>query len=156
MEEKPKKRLGELLMEDGVLTKEALDEALLFQKRQGGLIGKILISCGYITEENLVAALGRQLDIPYLPIQNYSLNPEAASGLEEDFCRKNLVLAFDKDDRYIFLAMADPLNEIIVHDIATRTGLKPKVFISTPTEILSGAELAFRAANRGTEIKKAG
>ena len=155
MIEKPKKRLGELLIEDGVLSKEALDEALTYQKTQGGLIGQILISCGYISEENLVCALGRQLRIPYLTLVHYSVNPETVTLFTEDFCKKNIVLPFDIDEKNIYIVVADPLNEMMTKEVETKSNKKVQIFISAPSEILNALAFAFAGQNAGKEPKKA-
>ena len=156
MREKSKKRIGELLIEDGALSEENLGEALNYQKSNGGLIGQILISQGYITEENLVVALGRQLDIPYLPVNHYSLNTEAVSFFDREFCRKNSLLVFDWDDRHVFVAMADPLNTHSIEEIEEKTGKKAHVFISTSAEILSALSMIPQAGAPLRELKKAG
>lgn len=156
MKEKSKKRLGEILIEDGALTREHLTEALNHQKKNGGLIGQILIALGYITEENLVAALGRQLRIPYLPLPNYSINMDAARRLNMDFCRKNMVIAFDEDDDNIYVAVADPLNDTALEELSRQTKLKSQVFISTPTEIMNMIDIAFNANSKDEHVRKAG
>lgn len=143
MGEKLKKRIGEILIENGDLTKESLDEALLHQKKEGGMIGQILIRLGYITEENLVAALSKQLDFPYLPLQNYSVNLDVVRSMGHDFCKQNMTIAFDQDDKYIFVATADPLNHTAIEHLVKHNRHPAQVFISTPTEITNVLDLAF-------------
>ncbi len=155
MSERPKKLIGELLIEDGVLTRENLQEALEFQKRNGGLIGQILISQGYITEENLISALARQLDIPYLPLQSYAINPESVALVDAEFCRKNVALPFDMDEKRIYLAMADPLNTNAVKHVEDIAHRRIHVFLSTSTEIISAIELV-QTMSKNKEMKKAG
>ena len=66
---KLKKRIGEILIENGTITQEQLQKGLEFQKTiPGKLLGKILIEMGFVTEEDIVVALAAQLNIPYLPI----------------------------------------------------------------------------------------
>jgi len=154
MREKSKKRLGELLIEDGSLQREELNEALDFQKKNGGMIGQILIRLGYITEENLVAALGKQLKIPYIPLVNYSINMDAAQILDKEFCLQRMMMAFDQDEKKIFVAIADPLLDSAIEEIQNRTALRPQIFISTPTEIANMLDLVFAAAKK--KLKKAG
>lgn len=155
MKERSKKRLGELLIERGVLSRENLVEALDYQKKNGGIIGQILIRLGYISEENLAGALGGQLKVPYLPLPHYSINTEAAQRLDEEFCRRNVLMAFDDDDKHIYIVAGDPLNEAAIEDIETKSQLRPQVFISTPTEIFNMLDLAFSAVSK-KEVKKAG
>ena len=143
MRERPKKLLGELLIEDGVLSRENLTEALGHQKTHGGLIGQILIRLGYVSEEDLIAALARQLSIPYITLANYSTNVNTAVRFNEEFCRRNLLVAFDEDDRHIFISMADPLNSPALEEIEKQSQLRSQVFISTPSEILNMLDLVF-------------
>lgn len=155
MAQTTRKRLGEILIEDGLLSQESLSEALCHQKKTGGLIGQILIQLGYVTEEELVGALGKQLRVPYMPLNQYAINAQAVQLLDEAFCRKNIILAFDCDDRHICLAIADPLHDVIVEEIRQMTKLKPQVFISTPTEIRALFDQLFEK-ERDTQHKKAG
>lgn len=154
MTETKKKRLGEILIEDGVLSPESLEEALNHQKKEGGLIGQILIRLGYVTEEELIAAVGKQLRIPYIPLLNYSVNTDMALKLGAEFCRRGLLLPFDQDEKNVFLAMGDPLNDLAIGEVEKKCSLKPQVFISTPTEILNMVELVFNAVKK--DVKKAG
>ena len=154
MEEKPKKRLGEILIEDGLLSPEGLQEALAHQKKEGGLIGQILIQLGHMTEEDLVSALGRQLRMPYLPLNQYAVNIEGARVLDGDYCRRNMLLVFDSDDRRVFLAVSDPLNTQALEEVRAKLNLKPQVFLSTPSEILNMLDLIFSRDTAPQATKK--
>lgn len=152
MEEKPKKRLGEILIEDGLLSKENLEEALAHQKREGGLIGQILIQLGHLTEEDLVSVLARQLRMPYLPLNQYAVNVDGARVVDGEFCKKNMMLVFDSDERRVFVATSDPLNQNALEELRAKLKLKPQVFLSTPTEIMNMLDLVF--ANQGSAQAK--
>jgi type IV pilus assembly protein PilB len=154
MRENQKKRLGEILIEDGILSPENLEEALHHQKKEGGLIGQILIRLGYLSEEDLVAAIGKQLQIPYMPLSNYSINMEAAQSLTLDFCKKNLLLVFDMDEKHVWVALSDPLNEGLMEELEKKYNLKIQIFISTPTEVINMIDLVFINSSH-KEIKKA-
>lgn len=149
MIERPKKRLGEILVEEGVLTRENLEEALAQQKAQGGLIGQVLISLGYVTEEEVIAALSTQLSIPYLPLNNYNINMEAARSFNETFCRENGLVAFDQDEERIFITLSDPLNEQAVDETLSQVKLKPQIFLSTRTEITNMIDVVFSQKSEG-------
>ena len=153
MGESQKKKLGEILVEDGCLSLENLEEALQHQKKEGGLIGQILIRLGYITEESLISAVGKQLHIPYLPLSNYSINMEVAAQLGEEFSRRHLFVVFDQDEKKIYAATADPVNEIALEEIHKKSKLKLQLFISTPSELYSMLDVIFSTAPR--DLKKA-
>ena len=155
MGETQKKKLGEILVEDGCLTPENLEEALQHQKKEGGsMVGQILIRLGYITEESLIAAVGKQLHIPDIPLSNYSINMEAAAQLDADFCRRHLMILFDQDDKKIYISTADPLNDTALEEVAKKFNFKIQLFISTPTEIFNMLDLIFSATTKN--LKKAG
>jgi type IV pilus assembly protein PilB len=143
---KIKRRIGEILIEDGLLSKVQLEEALAYQKEKGGLLGTILIEKNFVTEESLVSALGKQFKIPYLPIKNYSINPDMAEMLSAEFCHENLVVAFDCDHKKVYVAVADPMNEAAIEKIRTLTGRVPQVFLSRISEILNAIFFIYHEA----------
>jgi hypothetical protein len=134
---KGKQRVGEILIEDGLLSPAQLQEALDFQKEKGGLIGQILVDKKYVSEDNLISALGKQYKMPYIPLKNYAINPDMAQMLQADFCHENLLVAFDCDHKRIHVAVADPLNDAAIEKIKTLTGRIPQVFLSKISEILN-------------------
>lgn len=155
MKEKHQKRLGELLIEDGVLTKAHLDEAINCQKKEGGLIGQILIKLGYVSQEALIAALGKQLKMPYLTLANYGVNAQAIQRFPEEFCKRNLFLAFDEDETHLYVAVGDPLQELLFDEIEKKTQKQVQVFLSTPKEILDMLDLMTNPG-RSKALKQAG
>jgi len=131
------KKLGEILIEDGLLKPAQLAEALEHQNLHGGLIGQILIEKRYLDEDNLVSTLGKQFHIPYIPLGHYALNPEMAVFLKPEFCNEHLLVAFDGDAKKIFLAVADPLDSEAIEKVREMTQRVPKVYISRISEILN-------------------
>ncbi len=134
---KKKRRIGEILIEDGLLSQAQLEEALAFQKEKGGLIGKILIEKKFVEEESLIGALGKQFKIPYIPLKNYAINPDMAGMLDPDFCHENMVVAFDCDPKKVYVAVANPLSDATLEKIRTLTGRIPQVFLARIAEILN-------------------
>jgi type IV pilus assembly protein PilB len=132
-----RRRIGEILIEDGLLSKAQLEEALAYQKEKGGLIGKILVEKNFVNEESLIGALGKQFKIPYIPLKNYSINPDMADLLKADFCHENMMVAFDCDHKKVYVAVADPMNDTAIEMIRTLTGRVPQVFLSRISEILN-------------------
>lgn len=137
MDPKLRRRIGEILIEDGLLSKTQLAEALAHQKEKGGLIGKILLEKNFVDEEILIGALGKQFKIPYIPLKNYSINPDMGDLLKADFCHENMLVAFDCDNKKVYVAVADPMNDSAIETIRTLTGRIPQVFLSRISEILN-------------------
>ena len=134
------------MIEDGLLTLAQLEEALAWQKEKGGLIGKILVEKDFVSEDSLIGALGKQSKIPYIPLKNYSINPDMAEMLKADFCHENLVVAFDCDHKKVYVAVADPLNDSAIEKIRTLTGRIPQVFLSRISEILNAIYFIYHEA----------
>jgi type IV pilus assembly protein PilB len=146
MSQKIKRKIGEILIEDGLLSKAQLEEALAHQKEKGGLIGKILIEKKLVDEDSLVGALGKQFKIPYIPLKNYAINPDMAGMLNADFCHENTVVAFDCDHKKVYVAVADPMNDAAIEKIRAMTGRIPQVFLSRISEILNAIFFIYHEA----------
>ncbi len=137
MSPKVRRRIGEILIEDGLLSKTQLEEALAHQKEKGGLIGKILVEKNFVDEETLIGALGKQFKVPYIPLKNYSINPDMADLLNADFCHENMLVAFDCDHKKVYVAVADPMNDAALESVRTQTGRMPQIFLARISEILN-------------------
>lgn len=135
MSQPQRKRLGEILIEQGALDRERLDKALAHQKEKGGLIGQILITLGFVKEEDIVIALATQFNFPYLPIANFEINRKAIESVPAKFARDNLLVPIDRIHNVLTVVMADPANEMVVRELETLTGCRVQAFVSTVTEI---------------------
>ena len=138
MGQKVKRRLGELLVEDGLLTQAQLEEALKHQKENKGLLGQILIEKKFVEEDVLVGVLSKQFKIPFLSLKNYSIDPDMAEVLSADFCHENMLVAFDCDHKRVYVALADPLNDdLVTEKIKAVTRREPQIFLARVSEILN-------------------
>jgi Type II secretion system (T2SS), protein E, N-terminal domain len=137
MEPSEKRKIGEILIEDGLLSKAQLEEALTLQREKGGLLGQILIEKKFMDEESLIGALGKQFKVPFIPLKSYAINPDMGGMLVADFCHKNTLVAFDCDSKRVFVAVADPMNTAALDEIRKMTGRVPHVFLARISEILN-------------------
>ena len=135
-----RKKLGEILIEQKIITQEQLEKALKFQEQEKCLIGEALIKLGYATEEQVAVALSKQLGIPYASIKNNILKPEKGQGLEkiipEKFARDNKVVPLFIDNSILAIAVSDPTDLILIDNIKAMTGMDLQIFISTKPQIL--------------------
>lgn len=132
---KGKKRLGEILIEQGVIDKDALERALEKQKNEGGLLGAVLLKMGLVSEEDIVIALANQFNFPYLPVQNCDINPKIVKLVPEELVRKHLFVPIDKIHNVLTVIMVDPSNEFARKDIEEATGLRVQALVGTVSEI---------------------
>ncbi len=130
-----RRRIGSILIEDGLITQDHLDQALELQKTMAMPIGEVLIQQGFINASQLASALGRQLKIPYIPLAKYSHNPDAAKWVGRNFCEKYLVVPFDGDDKFFYISVANPLDRNPIDTLQSLIKKKIFTFIATPDEI---------------------
>ncbi len=164
------KKLGDILISEGVITQKQFNESLSLQQREGGKIGEVLIKLGYVTEEQIVVALSKQLSIPYISLASGKLKPIPDQGLEEliphNFALKNIVLPLSRSLNSLTVVMFDPLDLILIDNLKKITGCEINPVVSTKTDILQsislfyGKEQIFRDAihaageERGEGIKE--
>lgn len=129
------KTIGQLLLEKGIIKAAQLDEALKIQKEKGGLLGQVLASLGYVTEEQIAQAITIQYGFPYLPLSNYEMDEGAIKLIPENVVRQYCLIPIDKIGNTVTIAMADPLNMQAIEDIELITGSSIQIFVSTATDI---------------------
>ncbi len=123
---KKKKLLGEFLVENGIISREQLEEALRLQQVEGGRLGKILQKLGYLEDERLYRILQEQLGIPYVELRRYPVNPAVTQLISSSLARRYRVLPIGSEGDYILLAMVDPLNVFDIDEISQIIGGKVK------------------------------
>jgi len=143
-EKLPKKRIGEILIEEGAIDTDKLEKALKIQKKEGGLIGGILVRQGWVSEENLVTALSKQLSIPFIRLGNYHVNRNALKLVPRGLAEQYLFFPFEQDDRRISIAMADPMNPEALEAIKKTLRSRFQVFLATVSEISEAITTYYR------------
>ncbi len=145
------KQLGELLIERGVITKEQLEQALQVQKEKGGLIGQILVDLGFAKEEEIAQALTTQFGFPYLPLNNYEIDPEVVKIIPENVASQYCLIPIDKIGNSLTIAMSNPLNIQAIEDIELISGLIVQIFVSTGTDIRNAIKKYYAFPQRTTQ-----
>lgn len=126
-----RKRLGEILVEEGILSEFQVNTALTDQKKWGGKLGEHLIRLGYLTEEDMVNALRNQLKIPSVNLRKVKIPTEVLTAIPEDILKKHGVLPVGIKDingkEFLVIAMSDPsnLNSVDELQFATKYKIMP-------------------------------
>jgi hypothetical protein len=137
-----RKRIGEILLEKGVISRHQLEAALMIQKQSKARLGITLVSQNFITEEALMAALSDALHVPAVTLKNLSVDWSAVHMLRPRFCEVNEVFPFAIEGKgtakkALLVAMADPLNAPAIQEIEFTTGLPVSPRIATVSEVRS-------------------
>ncbi|AIQ61253.1 GspE/PulE family protein [Paenibacillus borealis] len=130
-----KKRLGDLLVENGIISQEQLEEALVEQRKTKRKLGDLLINQGYITEQQLIEVLEFQLGIPHVSLFKYQIDPAITQIIPESMAKRYQVLPFMKEGSKLMVAMADPLDYFAIEDLRMSTGFRIEPAISSRDEL---------------------
>ncbi len=131
-----RRKLGELLIESGLLTIDKLKDALEVQKETGKRLGEALIDMKIISEEEMAFALAMQLKIPFIDLIDYSIKNEVIDCLPEEVCQKFVCVPLSMKNNILDVAMADPLDLNIMKDLQFITGYNIQPAISTRSQII--------------------
>jgi type IV pilus assembly protein PilB len=110
-------RIGDLLVREGLITKEQLEKALAEQKQNGTRVGYNLVKLGFIPETELTKMLARQFRMPAVDLSRFEVDPRIAKLIPADLAIKHLVLPLKRDGRTLTVAMADPTNLGVLEDL---------------------------------------
>ncbi|MGI6227732.1 MAG: GspE/PulE family protein, partial [Peptococcales bacterium] len=132
---KKHKKLGDMLVDSGVITLAQLEEALKKQKGTDKKLGQVLIEQGIVTEGKILETLESQLGISSVNLNNYSLNREIVQSISEELIRRHQIFPYKIEGNNIYLAMVDPLDFMAIDDIVLSTGKNVIPSIATETDI---------------------
>ncbi len=150
-----KKKLGDLLVEVGIITAEQLQEALEEEKIRGGRLGETLMELGYITEDVLLAFLGKQCGVSYVSLSEYGeIDEEVIRSVPESIARHQTLIPIALEGKTLTIAMSDPLNVFAIDDLRLMTGREINVVIASETEIKNAIEKYYGAKGSMEDIVK--
>jgi type IV pilus assembly protein PilB len=129
------RRLGDLLVADGLLTTAQLQKALGEQRGSTEKLGSILIKLGFINEEQLIGFLSRQYGVPSITLAQLEIDPGVLRLVPAPIARKYEVIPVRKMGNSLAVAMADPTNVFALDDIAFMTNLQVLPLVASQTAI---------------------
>ena len=114
-----KVRLGEILLQQGLLTEDQLKSALDDQNRTGRRLGRVFVESGFVTEEQIGEALARQFKIPFVNLKQFNVTPEVLAKLPESQARRFRAMVLQDEGQHYVVGMADP-TDLNAYDELTR------------------------------------
>ena len=122
-------RIGDLLVREGMITREQLDKALQEQRQNGTRVGYNLVKLGFVQELELTKMLAKQYKMPAVDLSRFELDPKIVKLVPTDIAVKNLVLPLKREGRVLTVAMADPTNFAVIEDLKfiTRFDIVPVI-----------------------------
>lgn len=124
-------RLGDLLVSNGLITEQQLQDALNMQKQTGERLGTVLTKYGFIGERQLIEALEMQLGVEFIDLAAHPPDASMANVLPKNIAKKYQVVPVRMDKDTLYLAMADPLNFVALGEVRTATRRRVVPMIAT-------------------------
>jgi hypothetical protein len=130
-----RKRLGEMLVEAGVLTEQGLRAALNEQRRWGGTLGSKLVDMKLVPESELVRVLSMQLSLPTIDLERTDIPPEIIALVPSELAHDHYLIPFAQPMKFLDVAMADPTNLGVLDELRIRTQLNIRPYLAGPRMI---------------------
>lgn len=144
MRELRKIRIGDLLIQNGLISDAQLGQALAQQKQSGKKLGRALVDMGFVTEDGLLELLAKQLGVPFLSLANYDFNSQLTTRLPETYARRFRAIVLGEESGELIVGMADP-TDIFGFDELTRILQQPlQLAVVREGELLEALDMIYR------------
>ena len=138
-----RKRIGECLIQAGLISETDLQIALAEHKRTGDRLGAVLVRMNLATEKQIAKALAHQLGFEYVNLVDNPPDPIAVVMIGKDLSIKRVCIAMSLEKNLLTVAMADPLLFSLVQDLEFQTGYRIKQVVATAAEILEAIQKSY-------------
>ncbi|MET3131385.1 MSHA biogenesis protein MshE [Oxalobacteraceae bacterium GrIS 1.11] len=147
-------RLGEILVQQKLLSEEQLGLALTEQKRTGRKLGRVFVEHGFVTEEQISGALAKQLDIPYINLKFYNITPAIVRLLPETQARRFRALVLEDRPGALLVGMSDPSDLFAYDEIARLVKRNIELAVVNESEVLAAIDRIYRRTEDITELTR--
>jgi len=137
-------RIGDLLVENGLITAEQLQHALSEQRRLGAKLGRTLIDLGMVSENDMLALLSRQLAIPLIDLRSYRFDPALVRMLPETLARRFRSIVLKEEGGAYLVGMADPTDLFAFDELARVLGREVRLALVREDEVLRTFDGVYR------------
>ena len=141
---KKKVRIGDLLVQNNIISETQLGEALEKQKQSGHKLGRTLIDLGYVDENKFLEFLSHQLNIPFVDLKIHNFDVTLIQRLPEVYARRFRAIILSESDKGISVGMADPMDIYAYDQLARILQSNIEVAIVRERDLLSTLDLVYR------------
>jgi type IV pilus assembly protein PilB len=139
------KQLGDILLEEGLVTQQQLFDAHDEHQKVGRALGRVLVDRGVLTESQLVAALAQQIGMPFVDLAEFNVDGAALLSVPQAVCRRYNALPIAYEDGKLLVAMSDPANVFAIDDIRSMSGNEVKPVVATKSDLVAAINRYHRA-----------
>ena len=131
----PKPRIGEILIDMGLVTEEQVQQALGVQETTKDTLGSSMVDMGCLSDSDVTRTLVMEYQLPYIILENYELDEELVKLLSADFLHTNKLLPFDRIGDTLLCAVTEVPREEILEELSRQTGCKPGLYAASLSEV---------------------
>src|ERR1700741_36163 len=129
-------RIGELLLKEKRITPEQLQEALNYQRQNGGKLGYNLIKLGYVKDEEITALLSKQYGVPSIALTQFEIDAAVVKLVPAETAQKYQIIPLSRSGATLTIAMTDPTNVFAMDDIKFMTGYNVEPVVASETAVI--------------------
>ncbi len=138
-------RIGELLLKEKRITPDQLQEALNYQKANGGKVGFNLVKLGFVKDEELTALLSKQYGVPSINLAQFEIDPAVIKLIPAETAQKYQIIPLSRSGATLTIAMTDPTNVFAMDDIKFMTGYNVEPVVASETAVAECHHALLRA-----------
>lgn len=139
------KRIGEILIERGLVTEKEIKSAIEQAQKSKTRLGEVLIKENLVSQEDMILALSSQLNVPIVDLSQINIDIEALEMIPEDIARKSALVPLATDEQTLVIAMAFPDDIRTIRDLTTKTGKRIQVALASSNDITNTIDLYYRS-----------
>ncbi len=140
-------RIGELLLKEKRVTAIQLQEALNYQKQNGGKLGANLVKMGFVKDEEITALLSKQYGVPSIALNQFEIDPAVIKLVPAETARKYQIVPLSRAGATLTIAMTDPTNVFAMDDVKFMTGYNVEPVVASETAILDSIDKYYGAGS---------
>src|SRR5688572_9106218 len=133
-------RIGELLLKEKRITPEQLQEALNYQRQNGGKLGFNLIKLGYVKDDEITALLSKQYGVPSIALAQFEIDPGVVKLVPAETAQKYQIVPLSRAGATLTIAMTDPTNVFAMDDIKFMTGYNVEPVVASETAVIEAIQ----------------
>src|SRR5918912_1282472 len=133
-------RIGELLLKERRITPEQLQEALNYQRQNGGKLGYNLIKLGYVKDEEITALLSKQYGVPSIALTQFEIDPAVVKLVPAETAQKYQIVPLSRAGATLTIAMTDPTNVFAMDDLKFMTGYNVEPVVASETAVVAAIQ----------------
>ncbi|MBA3269413.1 MAG: Flp pilus assembly complex ATPase component TadA, partial [Acidobacteria bacterium] len=138
-------RIGELLLKEKRISPEQLQEALTYQRTNGGKLGANLVKLGHVKDDDITALLSKQYGVPSIALNQFEIDPAVIKLVPAETARKYQIVPLSRTGATLTIAMTDPTNVFAMDDVKFMTGYNVEPVVASETALLDAIDKYYGA-----------